>query len=102
MQADYDAGRTHGVLDTSGYLVIKRRSGGRSRIHKTDCESSFRFERKMKELHHSNDATLGTSKAKQEYYHCETWKDAVKTWHDVVGGRDPEPCPLCRPRPSDA
>ena len=90
----------HGVLDTFGHLVIKKRSGGRSRIHRTDCQS-FRFERDMKKLHHCDSSVLGTGKAKQEYYYCKTWEDAVKTWDDVVGGLGLKPCPLCRAEPSD-
>ena len=89
------------VLNKPGFLVVKKRPGGRSRIHKTSCRS-FWFEIEMGKLGVGLDAILGRGKAKQEYYHCETWDDAVKKWRELMQAREPRPCSKCRPDKDDS
>lgn len=85
------------ALKKPGFLVVKKRPGGRSRIHKTSCKV-FWFENEMGEAGAGLDKRLGRGKARQEYYYCETWDDAIKRWDKLVGG-EPKPCTKCRPGP---
>lgn len=83
--------------DEPGFLVVKKRPGGCSRIHKTSCRV-LGCDIKMGEVGVGLDNLLGRGKARQEYYCCETWDDAVKKWGELMA-REPIPCSKCRPGP---
>ena len=82
------------ALNKPGFLVVKKRSVGRSRIHRTSCRSLW-FKKDVGEL----DMILGRGKVKHEYHYCKTWDDAVKTWRNSIGERELQPCSICKPRP---
>lgn len=88
------------ALGKPGFLVVKKRSGGRSRIHRTSCKT-FWFEIEMVKFDVELDKKLGRGKAKQEYYHCGTWDGAVEKWNELMA-REPIPCSKCRPGPEDS
>ena len=81
------------ALDKPGFLVVVRKPGGKSRIHRTSC---FVFD-DVQKLGGVDDV-LGQGEARQRYYHCESWDDAVKKWSELLT-REPIPCRNCRPGP---
>ncbi len=83
------------ALKKAGFIVIRKRPLKNSRIHETECGS---LERMI--MFVGDDSRLGTGKARQEYYYCENWMEAVKQWNDVVGGhRGLGSCKMCKPSP---
>ena len=89
--------KTSGDLRTArekpGFLLLKRRPLGKSCIHTLACGS-------IQLLSIGEDRQLGRGKARQEYYHCETWEEAVEGWAELVSKHNkPKPCGKCRPSP---
>ena len=74
----------------SGFIVLMKRPGANSRIHRADCKS-FDMQKRL-----DPDTPLGTGKSRQRYHRLETLPEAMDLWRNETH-RQPVPCKKCCP-----